>query len=290
MNTAMRSKKLRWPIDPDGYTIVRGQRVQGEAYEEPDPSEPFLVSNKYYNLQFSRSFNDLTREMAKEQISMLEDSWDRNRFYDPMECDNLFIRFSQITTAEELLSFANQFGNLGHKVVFAGEIEGERTRYSGYPIRTAVMQIEQYKKCFQHWVNLKKRANEIYDYVGYGLATIGADTLKDCFADVPEGQRKLAWAWAALGADVSVHLYDDIAFNVLINQKGDGLSLSFSPETLIGAIWLQFALTLTSNEQWKLCNYCGSPFKFKSSKREYCSESHRSLAFRKRQQKGEGKS
>ncbi len=39
-------------------------------------------------------------------------------------------------------------------------------------------------------------------------------------------------------------------------------------------------------DRWQICEYCGEPFKPESMKARYCSDNHRQMAYRKRNEIG----
>lgn len=49
-------------------------------------------------------------------------------------------------------------------------------------------------------------------------------------------------------------------------------TLTFKPDTLLGAIWLQFARALTRAENMRICIECGILFEFARKSRMFCSE------------------
>jgi hypothetical protein len=70
------------------------------------------------------------------------------------------------------------------------------------------------------------------------------------------------------------------------------LPLQFVPESLLGAIWLQFALAVDGNRQYRQCEACGRPFEVAPDKartsRRFCRDSCRVQAHRRRQVEQQG--
>jgi hypothetical protein len=65
------------------------------------------------------------------------------------------------------------------------------------------------------------------------------------------------------------------------------VGLHFSPTTRLGELWLQFAQAIDQGREYRQCPYCNEAFIVgagvkQNKKREYCTDSHRALAWRKR--------
>src|SRR5262249_2373104 len=89
-----------------------------------------------------------------------------------------------------------------------------------------------------------------------------AEWMRNCFKD---RARKLR---------ISIPMTDVKAF------LGLDESIVYSPTTLLGALWLQFAQTLSEGAEMRVCRHCRKPFPVggKSGKRlvaEFCSDEHR---------------
>jgi hypothetical protein len=74
--------------------------------------------------------------------------------------------------------------------------------------------------------------------------------------------------------------------------EGEGLVenrfyLAHRPQSLVGAIWLQFAHALAAGRRYRTCNECGEwfeiPLRGARISREYCTNACRSKAYRRRQ-------
>lgn len=64
-----------------------------------------------------------------------------------------------------------------------------------------------------------------------------------------------------------------------------GLSLQFIPDSLIAALWLQFAQAISEDRGYRQCEECGTWFELTGQRRadtKYCSGACRSRAYRKR--------
>lgn len=97
-------------------------------------------------------------------------------------------------------------------------------------------------------------------------------------------------AWRTLQEIINEHLLDQVSLRVYWQlqkeSSGNPLELSFSPNNLIGALWLQFAQTVTGGREYRQCQYCGKPFvlapETARTNRRNCSNSCKALAWRKR--------
>src|SRR5262249_11220497 len=79
-------------------------------------------------------------------------------------------------------------------------------------------------------------------------------------------------------------------------QLEDGWSLGTAfdfalvhrPQSLVGALWLQFARSIVTGRRYRICNECGEwfeiPLRGARISREYCTNACRSKAYRKRQE------
>ncbi len=98
-------------------------------------------------------------------------------------------------------------------------------------------------------------------------------------ARTPEGSRRLKW------------LFDRHLQHVQARLSFDGSGkprVLLEPLTLIAALWLQLALDVTGDKRFVACKFCRRPFEISTeltgfrSHREFCSDSCKTLDYRKR--------
>lgn len=110
---------------------------------------------------------------------------------------------------------------------------------------------------------------------------------------------EVAWAWpsdnppdnpvaTAMEYLVTQGLRDRVSGILQRKEDGTGWEAEFRPLSLIGAIWLQLSQAI-ANGVWKDCKHCGTPFKPKNTRAEYCTESHRQRAYQIRTAERESK-
>ena len=64
------------------------------------------------------------------------------------------------------------------------------------------------------------------------------------------------------------------------------LGLFHVPNSLIGALWLQFAISITTGAKYQQCPWCSSWFEPERNTKKFCSDSCRVSASRKKRRKG----
>ena len=75
-----------------------------------------------------------------------------------------------------------------------------------------------------------------------------------------------------ISTKVEAHLSHLARPILYIDEKKSGLVLNVAPVNLLGAIWLQFAMAVTSNKRYADCVVCGQPFEVKKGVRKTCSD------------------
>lgn len=130
---------------------------------------------------------------------------------------------------------------------------------------------------------------ELVDYHAYGEPYVRW-AVEICFmregvrlADAnrsPERSRRLKWLFDR-------HL-QDVQGRLAFNQAGQP-RLLLEPLTLIAAMWLQLALAVTGEKRFVACKFCRRMFEISTaqtgfrSHREFCSDSCKTMDYRKRQ-------
>ena len=246
------------------------------------------------------------------------------RSYRPFDIPNLFTTFARLEpTKESILLFAEKFGELGVWVQdVPGNISSNR-KEGGYrtelinsePFSRWCYEIEKFSEAYRIWIALKR--NDMDELRAHSEALVSefekleataqkiSENIKKKYGHLlkksakfheiiwghtsvwPKGSDQpdpIEWARFSVGFAIQDGLTDRVNPKLTYSDGGIGIALSWHPVNLIGVIWLQFANAVINNERWKLCGYCGTPFAFKSAKAQYCSTSHRQLAYLKRQE------
>ncbi len=92
-------------------------------------------------------------------------------------------------------------------------------------------------------------------------------------------------AWAHLLWTMNRYMHDSIAPNLYYSSTGLGVTLKLRPRRLLGAMWLQFAQTITHTRSFTRCEVCGSflPLeKGRRSTRLYCGSACRARHYRQK--------
>jgi hypothetical protein len=272
----------RWDVELDGYFWIEPH----EGAESLSPEGEALL--------FPRSWK---RDPFK------------NRSYSisPMEFPNLFHILARTEpTRDGVLEFANRFGLLGlpggwvdtgvhlpEKWIgpTAGDHGSDQAtiktlgsiRVPGEALKDWRYEIEAIALACDCWAALRGEEEQEYRELERALRD-GKRDGKRIFGVHPDSHSPISDALQSL---VTNHLSERISGFLRPKESGEGFDLRFKPLSLIGAIWLQLGQAI-ANGVWKDCRYCGTPFKPKNIKAEYCSDSHRQLAYQKRKAKKEG--
>jgi len=96
-------------------------------------------------------------------------------------------------------------------------------------------------------------------------------------------------AWLYLTQIINEHLWRHRVSPQLLRPEGGGHSvLHIVPRSLIGALWLQFSLSVDESRERRRCQICGSWFEVASDapgrERVYCSAKCRTRAYRQRKE------
>ncbi|MHB0916016.1 MAG: hypothetical protein ACYC5A_02240 [Thermoleophilia bacterium] len=240
----------------------------------------------------------------------------RSKYYPLRDHSCLFRIFAETPVDDAgIIAFANQFGLLGVELDAA---PGRVKPFIGTaePIIAWEAEIMAIKSALALWDMVtgdEYQALEDYlrplveatrnDIDGYSRKGGGADgdaSRADAgelrwFRTHPEvlelfdsGELKLL-ALARVQAIVNEHLGSRVSPRILWDDHRRGVwGLYFVPDSLVGAIWIQFAQAITENRDYRRCRQCDSWFEIDHYKartnRYFCSNACRSKAYRDRQQ------
>ena len=301
---------LQWPVPPKGFlnwrdspdvepeeaVVDRYKRcvdgefpVNNEALLEPSQSSGESVWEKFESLVNKKlSTVDFKVEFSEFLFKLTGAKHD----YYPTDLPELFITFIKTEPNRKgVLDFVEHFGVLGLSESY----------YSGERLSAWVTEIVCLRHAYRLWCALKSQNTDALADLHRLRVQRSQDIAERFKADDamrrldPEGwQSMIHWpsevaalpletvAWREIRKVTNDALQQHgLVLECALKSDASGLITSFAPKTLIATLWLQF-LELTIEEHWKVCDYCGKPFKAKSNKRRYCTSSHNQLAYLKR--------
>ena len=279
------------------------------------------ASNEAYKKNFYQS------GMIKRQWLIAESNFPLPRTYrryNPLQESALFITFANLKPQpEEILEFANQYGLLGEEK----RIYGTRFS-QGETLGFWEGQIQAMKKAWDLWNRTEQEdmeglARHIHwfkdsdgrDGVAYTAQLLG----KEVAAAVSKvGFKRAADKFSAeiiasafyqshrlemmhpgdvivpakyyVQKVINKHLEKRVSPKILwdVRRQPVKLRLFHMPESLIGALWLQFAQAVHGDKKFYYCDQCGSAFELDprigaKRGRKFCSNACRSKALRNRQ-------
>ena len=303
---------LHWPVPPKGFLNwrdapdVEPEEVVLDRYkrcvdgEFPVNNEALLEPSQDSRESMRKKFEGLvnknlsTVDFKVEFSEFLFKMTDPKHYYYPTDLPDLFMTFIKIEPArEEILNFVERYGVLG-----LSEHYTSSERLSDW-----VTEIVCLRHVYRFWCALKTQNTDTLAYLHRLQVQRSQDIAERFKADDasrrldPEGWQSMinrpsevaalpleTVAWREIRNVTNDALQQHgLVLNCALKSDASGLITRFAPKTLIAALWLQF-LDLTIEEHWKVCDYCGKPFKAKSKKRRYCTPSHNQLAYQKRKQ------
>jgi hypothetical protein len=224
--------------------------------------------------------------------------------YDPLKRESALFRIFGDTpaTKEAILEFANQYGLLysgGAQIEF--ERDGLKRRSWGTPYVEWRENILRLRHWIKVWDFIAKKDSRGLDHYARRLPELakieheisgGGGMVQSFIGQFHEvydldGKERLAAAKRALSFAVwKSPLVESMTFNL-----GDGAQGSLRPRlragNLVTALWMQFALAIVENKEYRRCSHCNKPFELAPdlarTNRDYCSHTCRLKAYRKRQ-------
>jgi hypothetical protein len=217
----------------------------------------------------------------------------RELSYAPLvEHTGLFRTFSEtLATEEGVLGFATSYGLLGDhdKAVGASQLRGES-------LEVWVDEIAWMRAAVAAWNFLRastaddtddlalQRLRELRHEVVHGRALPILD-------QTPSLERGLLVELLTQDVEVAVNaqLSGRVIPRVAAGAAANGvLGLTYEPQSLLGALWLQLASAISDDKSFRTCDFCGRWFEVSphatGKSRLFCSNACRAKAYRKRQQ------
>jgi hypothetical protein len=279
------------------------------------PNEPvFFVWNV---LAGGYRWTDAETVEGEKPGRYLVQSWnipEGSKRYQPLQLyPALFRSFADITpTEEDILSFANEYGRLtplGEMLIVRSERSSkEGTVEVGEPLSLWVSEIAAMNQALTLWDMAQNRdmtglsgfihwsEDGVYYDSGPGTeehSSLGRTTRT--IAHLNEGHQLggillhgdlVTPALFQVQHVVNQHLEGRLSPRVLWGKDYTHLNLYFMPNSLIGALWLQFAQAIDGNKTYRRCDECRgwfelSPEVARTTKR-FCSNACRVKAYRER--------
>ena len=272
---------LEWPVSKAGYEIVESdQRWNGHNW--------VAVPGRYVALRFDPEL-PLLQSLEPKQ---------------PLKHTGLFLEMAALHPAseEKILKFANEFGWL-----FASQSEDrlviqrpglpsidehplQGLYVQGEPVSRWQAEVRELHDC----VKLYRAANS-GDYAAFqdsfrwlgAIATFRGKIIAapnhrpERLLRVQEGDVLTAAAYRLKDA-----INEKLAANPVRAFLSDGPQLTFTPNALCSAVWLQLAQAVEGNKEYSSCKTCRRPFEVGAEVRRgasYCSNACRQTDYRQRQ-------
>lgn len=208
----------------------------------------------------------------------------RREYLPLVDFPELFLTFSKTPlTADGVLSFASKFGVLGLEEM-------------AEPLSAWFEEIQLLHQLVELWAAYQKqdidrlvqltrlaivplnKISDINDALAQAVEYMDHAKLQRSIG--PENFHRPAEETKSLDYVVLEHISTKIESHLsplarpilFIDEKKNGLVLNFVPVNLLGAIWLQFAMAVTSNKRYADCEVCGQPFEVKKGVKKTCSD------------------
>lgn len=234
--------------------------------------------------------------------------------YRPLTADPALFRVFAETepTREGIQAFANRYGLLGGNTMEAIRLPrhpGDDTAGYGVPLWAWLEEIRAMRQMVELW-DLAAQGNErglarliAWSDTGVAYRPSGKGAGKrhpsevpivpnhpDLLGQFPRGDLVLP-ALYHIQETVNKHIEGRISPRLLWGKDHSRLGIYLVPDSLIGALWLQFARAIDGEKQYRRCLACGAWFELSPdtarTNRRYCNDACRSKAYRARKARGE---
>lgn len=211
--------------------------------------------------------------------------------YSPLKHTGLFKTFAATEISEAgIRAFANKYGQIADNKPIGKTEPGVPPDALGQPYITWKKSIIQMRNAIDLWCAAR---DEDLDYLGRVIEWSDKGPVCSLVPDINlwrflnRFQRGdlVGPAWYFVQDDVNTHL-KGVSPRLLWDRDGKEISLHDTPDSLLTAMWLQFAQAIAGNKHYQRCITCGSFFELAPSvnrkDRVYCTAACRSAAYRKR--------
>jgi hypothetical protein len=292
---------FRWSVPEDGYRWVQAcvYVTQGEASRLEDVSRWVLTSGLATGMHY-----------RKWQYAPLQNN------------SGLFRTFAQLPmeNRDAILEFANRYGQLGIGRLTDIEVEQDQKIVAGFWGETWEdwkQAIEEMRRAVEVWrlvdardrvglSRLIRRKNELWIYDSHpelrdvetpeafavpppGRVSEKIDPVLDLFTpdDVFTPAEFLVQRW------INQHLKGRATPQLRYDPDRGRRVLQIIPESLLSAMWLQFARWIDGDRKFRRCKECGEWFEISTKgdgfrvNREFCSDRCKSKDYRDRKQRAQ---
>lgn len=281
--------RFKWEVrdQASGGHCYRTYLFREPAEDEPEDTREFEPADDLEGVDVSRIFIAALANGVDGGVVGSNDvgSLGLRREYLPLvDFPELFLTFSNTPlTVDGVLSFASKFGVLGlgeiaeplsawfEEIQLLHQLVELWTAYQGQD-RNRLTQLTRLAK-----VPLDE-ISDINDALGQVLEVMDHAKLhrniRPKNSQTPVGEVKSLdhVVLEHISTKIEAHLSPLARPILYIDEKKSGLVLNVAPVNLLGAIWLQFAMAVTSNKRYADCVVCGQPFEIKKGVKKTCSD------------------
>jgi Helix-turn-helix domain len=230
-----------------------------------------------------RASAPLARPTTIERFLGPYHEWDV-REYEPLrEHTGLFQTFAYTEPTEEaILAFADEYGPLGGDMRVSGP-SADMYRDHGYRV--------EYPATPEEWEAFEDAEEVVYPVDPFKRWREQIERMKRCVEiwKKSQGGEASAREMAALERRVNREMEGRVTPRLGLDRRGGGLTLQFTPVSLLGALWFQLAQAIGGNKQYRACASCGRWFEVSPDTARadavYCKEACRSRAYRARKER-----
>jgi hypothetical protein len=172
----------------------------------------------------------------------------------------LFREFAALELSEQqVLSFANRFGLLGaggHR-----ELDSRYGRVSanGEPLELWKEELEAFKLALEAWDAVAAASGQALAELKAKLATPQLPLALQRALHLDDEDPAMA-ALSLIQRLADARLREHIETRLRFRGNLPRLNVSLLPRTLLGALWLQFAVAVDGLKRFNRCSRCGAPF------------------------------
>jgi hypothetical protein len=274
------AREFEWELDPLGYEILESDVYMPREDVEEHMAQDEPLSEEHFQ--------------PKDRRRFIVQKSTRNRYYRFFDSVNAaaFRSFSSIGNPEGAVAFANKYGFLGGGTHVISLDPTDRYHVTlGEDLDGWLEAATEMDGAVQMWEGSRshgtgtRRLLTIQAYDGLGLSRWVKRSRRKDFVKAVEGEQPLpVGEWLMWW--VSAHL-DGVKAVLTLSSDRSGFAMSHVPDTLHSALWLQLALAMEGEKEYRRCLGCGEWFEYsKDASRPdkvYCSNACRARAYRRRQ-------
>jgi hypothetical protein len=202
------------------------------------------------------------------------------RDYRPFqEITGLFLVFAELEPTETaIVEFANKYGMLGSEDNISAPTDFGVVSLHGEPLELWKQEIEALRNAVDLWRAMLKGREELMSTLVKQLGDPDKLPMKVGHLQHFDDQEPARAALGAIQRRASYVMRNHVDVDFLFAGNEPRLQLSLKPFSLLGAIWLQFAVAVEERRNFEKCKNCGRPFEIsrmastgKRSDAKFCS-------------------